>query len=379
MARPRENRALTAQASGTYLETRRDATVSDLLFEPMSIRGLELRNRLVMSPMCQYSARDGMPNEWHFRHYAERALGGVGLVVVEATAVLPEGRITPGDLGIWDDEHAAALGELASAIKAGGAAAGIQLAHAGRKASTSLPWEGDSWLSPASGGWTASAPSPIPYGPGRPEPSALAEDELGEVAAAFAAAARRAVSVGFDLVELHSAHGYLLHEFLSPLSNVREDRYGGGLEGRMRFPLEVARALRAALPESMPMFVRLSATDWMGGGWDLASSVEYATALKALGADLVDCSSGGLVPEAKPILGPLYQVPFARAIREGAKVATGAVGLVTQAEEARSIVEGGAADIVSLARLLLRDPYWPIRNAPADRRQAPVQYLRAFR
>jgi len=353
--------------------------VPDLLFEPMRLRGLELRNRLAMSPMCQYSARDGMPNAWHFRHYAERALGGVGLVVVEATAVLPEGRITPGDLGIWDDEHAAALGELASAIKAGGAAAGIQLAHAGRKASTSLPWKGDAWLSPASGGWTARAPSPIPYGPGRPEPSALADGELDEVAAAFAEAARRAVSVGFDLVELHSAHGYLLHEFLSPLSNARVDGYGGELEGRMRFPLEVARVVRAALPEPMPMFVRLSATDWMEGGWDLASSVEYAAALKAQGADLVDCSSGGLVPEAKPILGPLYQVPFARAIREGAKVATGAVGLVTQAEEARSIVEGGAADIVSLARLLLRDPYWPIRNAPADRRQAPVQYLRAFR
>jgi 2,4-dienoyl-CoA reductase-like NADH-dependent reductase (Old Yellow Enzyme family) len=365
--------------------------VSDLLFEAFKLRGLELRNRLAMSPMCQYSSRGGMPNEWHFRHYFERAIGGIGLVVVEATAVLPEGRITPGDLGIWDDEHAAALGKLASAIKAGGAAAGIQLAHAGRKASTSLPWEGDAWLPPASGGWTARAPSPIPYGPGRPEPSSLTDGELEEVAAAFASAARRAVSVGFDLVELHSAHGYLLHEFLSPLSNAREDRYGGDLEGRMRFPLEVARAVRAALPESMPMLARLSATDWIEGGWDIAFSVEYAAALKVLGVDLVDCSSGGLLPVdapievggrlgfVKPVVGPLYQVPFARTIREGAKVATGAVGLVTQAEEARSIVEGGAADLVSLARLLLRDPYWPIRNAPADRRQSPVQYLRAFR
>jgi 2,4-dienoyl-CoA reductase-like NADH-dependent reductase (Old Yellow Enzyme family) len=353
--------------------------VPDLLFEPVKLRGLELRNRLAMSPMCQYSAREGRPNEWHFRHYVERALGGVGLVVVEATAILPEGRITPGDLGIWDDAHAAALGELASAIKAAGAAAGIQIAHAGRKASTSLPWKGEAWLPPAEGGWTVRAPSPIPYGAGRPEPSALSEEELRRVAAAFAAAARRAAEVGFDLVELHSAHGYLLHEFLSPLSNARRDGYGGSLEGRMRFPLEAARAVRAALPESMPMLARLSATDWIKGGWDLASSVEYAAGLKARGVDLVDCSSGGLVPEAKPLVGPMYQAPFARAIREGAKVATGAVGLVTQAEEARSIVEGGSADIVSLARLLLRDPYWPLRNAPADRRPTPVQYLRAFR
>jgi 2,4-dienoyl-CoA reductase-like NADH-dependent reductase (Old Yellow Enzyme family) len=358
---------------------RRDAIVTDLLFEPLKLRGLELRNRVAMSPMCQYSSEEGFPNEWHFRHYVERALGGAGLVVVEATGVLPEGRITPGDLGIWDDAHADALGRLAAAIKATGAAAGIQIAHAGRKASTSQPWKGDVWLPPGEGGWTVRAPSPVPYGPERPAPSALAEDELGKVAAAFAAAARRAVDAGFDLVELHSAHGYLLHEFLSPLSNARTDNYGGGLENRMRFPLEVARAIRGALPESMPMLARLSATDWMEGGWDLPSSIEYARALKALGVDLVDCSSGGIVPGAKPAVGPMYQTPFARAIRGAAKVATGAVGLITQAEEARSIVEGGAADILSLGRLLLRDPYWPLRNAPADRRSVPKQYLRAFR
>jgi 2,4-dienoyl-CoA reductase-like NADH-dependent reductase (Old Yellow Enzyme family) len=353
--------------------------VPDLLFEPLRLRSLELRNRVALSPMCQYSARDGFPTDWHLRHYAERAIGGAGLAVVEATAVLPEGRITPADLGIWDDERAEALGKVAAAIKAGGAAAGIQIAHAGRKASTSPPWKGDAWLPPGEGGWTARAPSPIPYGPGRPAPSALREDELGDLVAAFAAAARRAVAAGFQLVELHSAHGYLLHEFLSPLSNARFDAYGGSLENRLRFPLEVARAVRGALPGSMPMLLRLSATDWMEGGWDLASSIEYAKALKALGVDLVDASSGGLDPGAKPAVGPMYQAPFARAIREGAGIATGAVGLVTQAEEARSIVESGGADLLSLGRLLLRDPYWPLRNAPADRRPTPDQYLRAFR
>jgi 2,4-dienoyl-CoA reductase-like NADH-dependent reductase (Old Yellow Enzyme family) len=329
--------------------------------------------------MCQYSAHEGLPTDWHLRHYAERATGGVSLAVVEATAVSPDGRISPDDLGIWDDEHAVALGKIAGAIKAAGAAAGIQIAHAGRKASTSPPWEGDSWLPPEKGGWTACAPSPISFGGGRPAPSALKEEELEAVAASFAAAAGRAVAVGFDLVELHSAHGYLLHEFLSPLSNARLDRYGGSLENRMRFPLEVARAVRNALPDAVPMIVRISASDWMEGGWDIEGSIEYARALKAIGVDLVDASSGGLVPEAKPAVGPMYQAPFARAIREGAGIATGAVGLITQAEEARSIIESGTADIVFLGRLLLRDPYWPLRNAPADRRPTPKQYLRAFR
>jgi 2,4-dienoyl-CoA reductase-like NADH-dependent reductase (Old Yellow Enzyme family) len=351
----------------------------DPLFEPLSLRGVELRNRIALSPMCQYSARDGMPSDWHLRHYSERAIGGAALVMVEATAVSPEGRISPGDLGIWDDEHAEALGRLAAAIKACGARAGIQIAHAGRKASTSLPWEGDAWLPPEKGGWVARAPSPIPFGPGRPAPSTLNEEELEPLALAFAAAARRAAAVGFDLVELHSAHGYLLHEFLSPLSNARLDRYGGGLAERMRFPLEVAASVRGTLPESMPLFARISSSDWMEGGWDIVASVEYSRALKAIGVDLVEASSGGLVPDAKPALGPMYQAPFARAIREGAGIATGAVGLITLPEEARSIIEGGTADIVLLGRLLLRDPYWPLRNAPADRRPAPKQYLRAFR
>lgn len=349
-----------------------------MLYDSLELRSVALRNRIALSPMCQYSAVDGYPADWHVRHYGERAVGGAGLVVVEATAVLPEGRITPGDLGIWDDEHAEALGELVRVIKAGGAAAGIQIAHAGRKASSSRPWEGGAWLPPNKGGWPTLAPSALAFGPSYAAPRALGEAGLGDLLGAFAAAARRAVAVGFDLVELHSAHGYLLHEFLSPLSNVRADRYGGNLEGRMRFPLEAAAAVRGALGEGVPMLVRISASDWMERGWDLESSVEYAKALKALGVDLIDASSGGLVPDARPAVGPMYQVPFARGLRERAAIATGAVGLITELGEARSIVEGGSADIVSLGRLLLRDPYWPLRNAPPDRRSCPPQYLRAF-
>ncbi len=347
-------------------------------YEPLSLRGVELRNRIALSPMCQYSAVDGYPADWHVRHYAERSIGGAGLAVVEATAVLPEGRITPGDLGIWDEEHADSLGEIARVIKSGGAAAGIQIAHAGRKASTAVPWEGGAWLPPERGGWPTAAPSALAFGPGYASPQALSEGAMRDIAAAFASAARRAADAGFDLVELHSAHGYLLHEFLSPLSNQRADRYGGSLENRMRFPLEVAAAVRAALPDSVPMLARVSASDWVEGGWATEGSIEYAKGLKAIGVDLVDCSSGGLVPYAKPAVGPMYQVPFARAIREGAGIATGAVGMITAIEEARSIIEGGSADLVSLGRLLLRDPYWPLRNAPADRRRAPNQYLRAF-
>lgn len=350
----------------------------DLLYEILSLGSLELRNRIALSPMCQYSAKDGYPSEWHSRHYAERAIGGAGLIVVEATAVLPEGRISPGDLGIWDDEHAEALAKLARGIKAGGAAAGIQIAHAGRKASSAVPWEGGSWLPPEKGGWPACGPSPLAFGPGYAKPIGLADGELARIAAAFAAAARRAVAAGFDLVELHSAHGYLLHEFLSPLSNLRDDRYGGSVENRMRFPLEIARDVREALPGSMPMIVRVSATDWHEGGWELESSIAYARELKAIGVDLIDASSGGLVPDAKPGLGPMYQAPFARAIREAAGIATGAVGLITDIDQARSIIDGGSADIVSLGRLLLRDPYWPLRMAPTERRQTPNQYLRAF-
>lgn len=352
--------------------------MSDPLFEELHLRSLTLRNRIAVSPMCQYSAKEGLPTDWHYRHYPERAIGGAGLVMVEATAVLPEGRITHGDLGIWDEERSDALGRIARAIKAGGAAAGIQLAHAGRKASTTVPWEGGSWLPIEGGGWTTSAPSSIAFAPGYAAPKALDEAGLAEVCEAFVAAALRAVRAGFDLVELHSAHGYLLHEFLSPLSNTRGDLYGGDADKRMRFPLDVAAAVRAALPAGMPLFVRISATDWAEGGWDLAGSIEYARKLKEIGVDLVDASSGGLVHGAKPAVGPMYQAPFSRAIREATGIATGAVGLITELREAKSIIESGTADLVSFGRLLLRDPYWPLRNSPPERRRTPNQYLRAF-
>jgi 2,4-dienoyl-CoA reductase-like NADH-dependent reductase (Old Yellow Enzyme family) len=352
--------------------------VPDALYEPLRLRGLELQNRVALSPMCQYSARDGFPGEWHLRHYAERSVGGAGLVMVEATAVLPEGRITPQDLGIWDEEHAQALSRIARAIKEGGAAAGIQLAHAGRKASTSAPWEGGSYLPPERGGWGTAAPSPLPFGEGHAAPEALDEAGIALLVSAFAAAARRAVAAGFDLVELHSAHGYLLHQFLSPLSNERQDRWGGSLENRMRLALEAASALRSALPPSMPLLARVSATDWAAGGWDPASTIELARAFKGLGVDLVDVSSGGLLPKALPPVAPLYQVPFAEALRREAAIPVGAVGLITEAGEARGILEEGRADLLSFGRLLLRDPYWPMRNAPRERRRAPLQYLRAF-
>ena len=352
--------------------------MSDSLFEELRIRSVVLPNRIAVSPMCQYSAKEGFPADWHYRHYPERAVGGAGLVMIEATAVLPEGRITHGDLGIWDDDRAEALGIVARAIKACGALAGIQLAHAGRKASTAVPWEGGAWLPEETGGWTTSAPSPIAYAPGYAAPRALDETGMAQVQEAFVSAALRAVRAGFDLVELHSAHGYLLHEFLSPLSNTRDDLYGGDAVKRMRFPLEVAARVRSALPDSVPLFVRISATDWVEGGWDLEGSIEYARKLKAIGVDLVDASSGGLAHAAKPVVGPMYQAPFSRAIREASGIATGAVGLITELQEASSIIENGTADLVSFGRLLLRDPYWPLRNAPPDRRRTPRQYLRAF-
>jgi 2,4-dienoyl-CoA reductase-like NADH-dependent reductase (Old Yellow Enzyme family) len=353
--------------------------MTDALYEPLRLRGLELESRIALSPMCQYSARDGFPTAWHLRHYAERSVGGAALVVVEATAVLPEGRISPNDLGIWDDEHAEALSRIAAAIKAGGAAAGIQIAHAGRKASTSAPWEGDAYVPPERGGWIGEAPSPLPLKEGYPLPLALDEEGVAAVVAAFAAAARRATAAGFDLVELHSAHGYLLHQFLSPLSNERYDRYGGSLENRMRLAVETARAVRTALPDTVPMIARVSATDWVEGGWDLESTIELARAYKELGVDLVDVSSGGLSPKAVPRVAPLYQVPFAEAVRREAGIPVGAVGLITEAAQATAIIEEGKADLVSFGRLLLRDPYWPMRNAPAARRRTPKQYLRAFR
>jgi 2,4-dienoyl-CoA reductase-like NADH-dependent reductase (Old Yellow Enzyme family) len=349
------------------------------LFTPLRLRGLELKNRVVMSPMCQYSSVDGFPNDWHLVHLASRATGGVGLVIVEATAVSPEGRITPVDAGLWNDAQAEAWAAVARLVKGRGAAAGIQLAHAGRKASTDAPWRGGRAVAPADGGWEPVAPSPVPFDEGYLAPRALSTAGIAALRDAFAAAARRALAAGYDVVEVHAAHGYLLHEFLSPLANARDDEYGGSLENRMRFPLEVVRAVRAAWPEDRPLLVRISATDWAEGGWDLAQSIELARRLRGLGADLVDCSSGGLVPHARVALGPGYQVPFAEAIRREAGIATGAVGLVTEPAQAEAIVASGQADVVLLARALLREPYWALRAAKALGVDVdwPVQYLRA--
>jgi 2,4-dienoyl-CoA reductase-like NADH-dependent reductase (Old Yellow Enzyme family) len=349
------------------------------LFSPLRLRGLGLKNRIAMSPMCQYSSRDGQPNDWHLVHLASRAVGGVGLVIVEATAVSPEGRITPADAGIWNDAQAEGWAGVARLVKARGAAAGLQLAHAGRKASTDAPWRGGQALPAGDGAWEPVAPSPIAFADGFPTPRALRAGELARVRDAFVAAARRALGAGFDLVEIHMAHGYLLHEFLSPLANTRDDDYGGTLENRMRFPLEVVRAVREAWPEERPLLVRISATDWVEGGWDLPQSVELARGLRALGVDLVDCSSGGQVPHAKVALGPGYQVPFAEVIRREAGVPTGAVGLITEPAQAESIVAAGQADLVLLARALLRNPYWPLHAAKALGVDVewPNPYLRA--
>jgi 2,4-dienoyl-CoA reductase-like NADH-dependent reductase (Old Yellow Enzyme family) len=349
------------------------------LFSPLTLRGTTFRNRVFVSPMCQYSSREGFPSEWHLVHLGSRAIGGAGLVLTEATAVVPEGRISPDDAGLWSDAHAAAYAPIARFVREQGAIPGIQLAHAGRKASTAAPWRGGKPVAAADGGWRPVAPSPLPFTAGYPEPRELAADEIAGLVVAFVTAARRAREAGFEVVELHMAHGYLLHEFLSPLTNRRSDRYGGSLEGRMRLPLEVARAVREEWPRDRPLFVRISATDWVEGGWDIEQSVALAGALREAGCDLVDCSSGGLVPGVRVPVTPGYQVPFATAIRERTGVPTGAVGLITEPAQAEAIVAGGQADVVLLARELLRDPYWPLRAARAlgVRVDWPVQYERA--
>ena len=350
-----------------------------ILFSPFRLRGLELRNRVVMSPMCQYSSTDGLPNDWHVVHLGSRAVGGVSLVLTEATGVTPEGRISPADTGIWSDAQAEAWAKIARLVKSHGAAVGMQLAHAGRKASTQVPWQGGREVTESEGGWPSVAPSALRFADGYPMPRALTAAGIRRVVDDFAAAAARALRAGFDCVEIHAAHGYLLHEFLSPLSNERTDEYGGSLENRMRLPLEVARAVRDAWPADRPLLVRISASDWAEGGWDLEQSVELCRGLRAAGVDLVDCSSGGLVPHAKVPLGPGYQVPFAAAIRARAGIATGAVGMITEPAQAEEIVAGGQADVVLLARALLRDPYWPLHAAKALAVDPPwpVQYLRA--
>jgi 2,4-dienoyl-CoA reductase-like NADH-dependent reductase (Old Yellow Enzyme family) len=351
-----------------------------LLFSPLALRGVELRNRIFVSPMCQYSSRDGFPTDWHFVHLGSRAVGGAGLVMVEATAVSPEGRITPDDSGLWSAEHAAAFARIAAFIAEQGAAPGIQLAHAGRKASTDAPWRGRRLVGEREGGWQPVAPSPIRFDDVTALPRELGRSELAGLVERFRDAAGWAAQAGFRVVELHMAHGYLMHQFLSPLSNHRDDEYGGGLDRRMRFPLEVAAAVREVWPAELPLLVRISATDWVEpDGWDLAQSIELARRLRAIGVDLIDCSSGGSAASAVVPARPGYQVPFAAAIRRETDIPTCAVGLITSPAQAEGILVSGQADAVSLARELLRDPYWPLRAARELGAQVawPVQYERA--
>jgi 2,4-dienoyl-CoA reductase-like NADH-dependent reductase (Old Yellow Enzyme family) len=350
------------------------------LFSVLRLREVEFKNRVFVSPMCQYSSADGMPNDWHFVHLGSRAVGGAGLVMVEATAVSPEGRISPGDTGIWSDAHAEAFMRVAAFIKGQGAVPGIQLAHAGRKAPTDVPWRGGGFLRETEGGWQTIAPSPIPFREGETPPREMSARGIEEVVAQFAEAARRSFAAGFEVVEIHMAHGYLLHEFLSPLSNRRGDEYGGDLEARSRFPLQVTRAVREAFPSHLPVFARISATDWVDGGWDLPQSIQFARWLKDAGVDLIDCSSGGAVPGARIPVSPGYQIPFAASIREAVGVATGGVGLITEPEQAEQIIASGQADAVFLARAMLRDPYWALHAAKVLGAEVtyPPQYGRAM-
>lgn len=349
------------------------------LFSPLTIRGVSLPNRIAVSPMCQYSSEDGKATDWHFVHLGSRAVGGAGLVMVEATAVEARGRISPADMGIWDDGHIEPLARIAKFIDDQGAVPAIQLAHAGRKASMQVPWDGGLPLAANNGGWQTVGPSAIAFSEQFSTPQALDQSGIDTIKQAFVKSATRAIKAGFRIIEIHSAHGYLLHSFLSPLSNKREDSYGGVLEDRMRLLLEIARDIRQVIPDSMPLFTRISATDWAEGGWDINEAVKLAKALKEAGVDLVDCSSGGLVAHAKIPLEPGYQVPFAERIRHEAKILTGAVGLITTPEQADEIVRSGKADIVLLAREMLRDPYWPLHAAAVLKQQPnwPKQYLRA--
>src|SRR5579872_1219552 len=351
------------------------------LFEPLQIRGVTLRNRIAVSPMCEYSSEDGFANNWHLVHLGSRAVGGAALVFTEASAVAPEGRISPDDLGIYRDEHVPKLREIVEFIHAHGAVAGMQLAHAGFKASTAPPWEGGEPVRPQDGGWERIvAPSAVPFRDGWLVPHALDTEEIARVVEQFAAAAQRALRAGFRVLEIHAAHGYLLHEFLSPITNHRTDGYGGPFENRTRIVREVVQAVRAQMPPELPLFVRISASDWVEGGWTVEDSSVLARELKALGVDLVDASSGGIVPHAKIAVGPGYQVPFARHIRDVAHILTGAVGLITDAHQANEIIASGGADVVLLARELLRQPYWPLLAAAQLHSEIdywPKQYLRA--
>jgi 2,4-dienoyl-CoA reductase-like NADH-dependent reductase (Old Yellow Enzyme family) len=358
-----------------------------LLFSPYRLREIDFRNRIFVPPMCQYSATDGVPGPWHMVHYGSFARGGAALVIVEATAVSPEGRISPFDCGLWNQAQVEAFQSITAFVREQGAVPGVQLAHAGRKASTDAPWNGGGPLSPPSSsqpsslGWKPIAPSAISFSDQHPVPHEMSLAEIEALKSDFKTAAERALQAGFQVVEIHAAHGYLLHEFLSPLSNKRQDIYGGSLENRLRLPLEVARVVREAWPSQWPVFVRLSATDWVQGGWDDDESVTFARGLKDLGIDLVDVSTGGLVPDAVIPAGPAFQVPFAEKIRREAQIPTGAVGIITDPQQAESILAQGKADAVLIGRQLLREPHWPLHAAKALGAKIawPKQYERAAR
>ena len=349
------------------------------LFRPIAFRSVRVRNRITVSPMCQYSAVDGIAGDWHFQHLGSRAVGGAGIVFTESVGIEPRGLITPHCLGLWNDEQRDAYARVARFIKSAGAIPAIQLSHAGRKGSIGSPWQGAKPLTPESGAWPVIGPSALPFGDGYALPTAMDGATIESTLELYAIAARRAREAGFEIVEVHAAHGYLVHEFLSPLSNQRTDRYGGSFENRTRFLVEAIAAVRTQWPVDLPLFVRISATDWADGGWDLDSSVQLAQLLKAGGqVDLIDCSSGGLVQRQKPVIHPGYQVPFAAAVRSRAGIATSAVGMIYSADMAEQIVANGQADMVSVGRAMLIDPYWPMRAAKALRADVawPVPYER---
>ncbi len=352
-----------------------------LLFSPLQIKSITFKNRIVVSPMCQYSAVDGMANDWHLVHLGSRAVGGAGLIIAEATAVSPEGRISPNDLGLWNDEHIAPLKRITTFIEQQGCVPGIQLAHAGRKASTSAPWQGDKLVPESEGGWKTVAPSAIPYSEDKDVPLELSKEQILEIVNNFKMAAKRALEAGFKVIEIHGAHGYLINEFLSPLSNTRIDEYGGSFENRTRFLIEIIAAIKCEWPDDYPLFMRISATDWVDGGWTVDDSVRLANLVKVKGIDLMDCSSGALLPYAKIPAKPGYQVPFAEAVRKTG-ILTGAVGIIISATQAEEILSSGKADMIFMAREFLRNPYFPL-NAATELGEPnvawPVQYERAKR
>lgn len=350
-----------------------------LLFEPIKIRNIELKNRLVVSPMCQYSSVDGFANDWHLVHLGSRAIGGAALVFTEATAVSPEGRISPDDLGIWKDEHIDFLKRISGFIKQHGSVPGIQLAHAGRKASHYSPWKGGKFLNPAEGAWQTLAPSAVPYKDGEPMPKEMTIVEIEQLIEDFRLSTERALQAGFEVFEVHAAHGYLINEFLSPLSNHREDEYGGSFENRIRLLIAIVKEMRTVIGNDRLLFVRISVTDWVSGGWNEGDSVQLAKILKELGIDVIDCSSGGNSHEQKIPVGPLYQVPFSEKIKKETGILTAAVGLITTAEESEKILSENKADLVVMARELLREPYFPLHAAKTLGAEVewPVQYERA--